>query len=74
MTRMTRIFFFYQLLSRRLFTPRYPFHPRLKNNMPNGANHLSPNTYHFYSFLSRYEYNFRRGLRGLHGFFFCNIV
>ena len=35
--------------------------------MPNGANHLSPNTYHFYSFLSRYEYNFRRGLRGLHG-------
>jgi len=21
--------------------PRYPCHPRLKNNIPNGANHLS---------------------------------
>ena len=28
--------------------PRYPCHPRLKNNIPNGANHLSPNTNHFY--------------------------
>ena len=31
--------------------PRYPCHPRLKNNIPNGANHLSPNTNHFYSYL-----------------------
>ena len=35
--------------------PRYPCHPRLKNNIPNGANHLSPNTNHFCSFLFRYE-------------------
>ena len=26
--------------------PRHPCHPRLKNNIPNGANHLSPNTNH----------------------------
>ena len=25
--------------------PRYPRHPRLKNNIPNGANHLSLNTF-----------------------------
>ena len=31
--------------------PRYPCHPRLKNNIPNGANHLSLNTNHFCSFL-----------------------
>ena len=28
--------------------PRYPCHPRLKNNIPNGTNH-------FCYFLSRYE-------------------
>ena len=37
--------------------PRYPCHPRLKNNIPNGANHLSPNTNHFCSFLYQYEAN-----------------
>ena len=31
--------------------PRHPRYPRLKNNILNGANHLSLNPNHLYSFL-----------------------
>ena len=41
------------LLIAQPLNPRYPCHPRLKNNIPNGANHLSLNPNHFCSFLSR---------------------
>ena len=32
-----------RLLIAQPLNPRYPCHPRLKNNIPNGANHLSLN-------------------------------
>ena len=41
-----------------MINPRYPCHPRLKNNIPNGAYHLSLNTNHFCSFL--YVMNLKR--------------
>ncbi len=46
---------FFILLIAQPLNPRYPCHPRLKNNIPNGANHLSLNTNHFcfFSILER---------------------